>query len=319
MRRRIESVLVTGGTGTFGQAFVRRLMDTDIERIAILSRGEHAQEAMRRALDPAQDRLRFFIGDVRDFRRLMIAFRGVDTVIHAAALKVVPTCEYNPIEALKTNALGAANVVEAAILSGVTRVVALSSDKGAAPLNAYGATKLAAERVFLAANAYGGNTTRFICTRYGNVAGSQGSVIPLWRGCIERGEPLPVTDREMTRFWMTIDEAVELVLGAMRDGFGGEVVVPDLPAYRLADLATAIAPDHPTTTVGIRPGEKLHEVLYSEDEARGAWKNDTRYMLLPREHGAGPFGYERVDATALSSATARRLDVESLRTLVGAL
>lgn len=312
----MNNVLVTGGTGSFGQAFVRHLMETDVERIVVYSRGEHAQEEMRHALDPMQDRLRFFIGDVRDYRRLTLAMRGVDTVVHAAALKVVPVVEYNVLEGLKTNALGAANVVEAALHADVEKVVALGTDKNAAPLNAYGATKLAAEKVFLAANVMGGLSTRFVCTRYGNVVGSKGSVVPFWRRVLAEGRPLPITDPDATRFWMTLDEAVALVMHALAEGVGGEVFVPDLPAYRLEDLAEAMDPGGERQHIGLRPGEKRHEVMISEDECHMAWRTGGYYCIIPHA-----LTLDRTIAMVesgerfyrpVSSATAMRLTVEQL-------
>lgn len=312
----MNNVIVTGGSGSFGQAFVRELMAGDeAERIVIYSRGEHKQEEMRLALDPKQERLRFAIGDVRDYRRLQVAMRGIDTVVHAAALKVVPLAEYNPFEALKTNALGAANVVEAALHAGVETVVALGSDKGASPLNMYGATKLCAEKLFVAANAYGGLATRFTCTRYGNVTGSAGSVVPRWLALAGHA-PLPVTSFEATRFWMTIDEAVALVLHATRHGAPGEVIVPNLPAYTVHALAEAIDPDGSRTLTGLRPGEKLHEVMVSADEAALTWlHHDGHYRIA--QHGPEPHGEPL--AGPLSSHAAVRLTVTELRARLAAL
>jgi UDP-N-acetylglucosamine 4,6-dehydratase len=263
---RFGSLLLTGGTGSFGQAFTRFLLDGGyVDRLVIYSRDELKQLEMRRRFgeDP---RLRWFLGDVRDLPRLRRACRGVDAIVHGAALKQVDAIEYNPLEAVKTNVLGAANVVEAALDAGVARVVALSTDKACNPVNAYGASKLLAEKLLLAAHVYGGRDgPRFACTRYGNVAGSRGSVIPVWREAIRRRERVTLTDPEMTRFWMGMDAAVALVWWTLTTMRGGELVVPDLPAYRLADLAVAMGATA-WDVVGIRPGEKAHEGMIGPDE-----------------------------------------------------
>ena len=278
----MKNVLVTGGTGSFGQAFVDRLLTfPEIERIAIYSRGEHAQAEMQRRLaDVPASRLSFFIGDVRDGQRLRRAAVGVDTIVHAAALKVVPALEYNPGEGVKTNVLGAMNVIEAALDCSVARVLALSSDKASAPVNLYGATKLCSEKLFTAANDYGGHTTRFSCVRYGNVTGSRGSVVPLWREIAAEGRPLPITDKRMTRFWLTLNDAVELVLTSLGRMRGGEVFIPRAPSYLVTDLAAAISVNG-TETVGIRPGEKLHESLIGEHESFIAWDLGDCFALSP--------------------------------------
>lgn len=256
----MRSILITGGTGTFGQAFVARLLDKDVKRICVFSRGEHRQAEMRSMF--SDSRLRLFIGDVRDRERLRRAMTGVDTVIHAAALKRIEVCEYDPIEVVKTNIDGAVNVIEAATDAGVQKVVALSTDKACDPVNAYGASKLLAEKLFLAANnATGRDGPRFAVTRYGNVSGSQGSVIPTWRAMIADGaKKVPVTDPEATRFWMTLDEAVQLVMDTAISMKGGELVIPDwLPAYQLSDLAKAMNVDMDIR--GLPEFEKRHEAM----------------------------------------------------------
>lgn len=277
----MNRVLVTGGSGSFGHAFIRRLMMTTDCTAIVYSRDEQKQETMARDFTVYAERLRFFIGDVRDVRRLTTACHRVDTIVHAAALKIIPALEYNPTEAVKTNVLGAMNVVDAALANGTATVCALSSDKATQPVNLYGATKLVAEKVFSAANDYGGRSTRFIGTRYGNVAGSRGSVIPVWAAALARGEPIRVTDPEMTRFWMTLDEAVQLVLDTIAGAKPGEVWVPELPAYRLGDLAEAMAPGAPIEAIGIRPGEKRHESMIGLDESAFAAERPGGYRLLP--------------------------------------
>jgi UDP-N-acetylglucosamine 4,6-dehydratase len=275
------SVLVTGGTGSFGKAFIRALLrDKGPRRVVVLSRDELKQHEMRVAGfdDP---RLRYFLGDVRDEARLRRAFHDIDVVVHAAALKQVPACEYNPFEAIQTNILGARNIIEAAIDTNVRRVVALSTDKAVNPVNLYGATKLCAEKLFSQGNAYAGRAeTRFANVRYGNVVGSRGSVIPLFRRQRETGT-VTITDDRMTRFWLTLDQGVAFVLQAIEDMQGGETFVPRIPSMRITDLARAIAPDAKQDVIGIRPGEKLHEVLLSEDEARNARDDGDRYVILP--------------------------------------
>jgi len=282
-----QSYLITGGSGSFGKACTRALLMTDAERICIFSRGEHHQEAMARefkALDP-HGRLRFRIGDVRDRDRLEMAMRGVDVVIHAAALKVVPICENDPMEAIKTNVLGTQNVVEAALRVGVKKVMFISTDKAPAASTLYGATKFAAERLVVASNVYAGDLpTRFSCVRYGNVIGSAGSVIPLFKRMVADGATeLPVTDDRMTRFFWTLDDAVTFTLRSLERMRGGEVFVPKIAARRIVDIAHEIAPDLPVRIVGIRAGEKLHEVLISEDEARTAVDTGDCYVLCPQD------------------------------------
>jgi UDP-N-acetylglucosamine 4,6-dehydratase/5-epimerase len=275
------SVLVTGGTGSFGNAFVRHALDAGARRIVVFSRDELKQYEMRAkfADDP---RLRWFLGDVRDRLRLTRALHGVDLVVHAAALKQVDTAEYNPFEYVRTNVEGSQNVVDAAIDAGVSKVVALSTDKASSPINLYGATKLCADRLFIGANHYAaGYGTRFCVVRYGNVLGSRGSVVPLFRRLAAEGQPLPITDLRMTRFWITLDQAVRFVVDSFAQMEGGELYVPRIPSVRLPDLAEAIAPGAPMRDVGIRPGEKLHEEMIASDDARRTFRADDRYVVMP--------------------------------------
>ncbi len=276
-----QVVLVTGGTGSFGKKFVEiMLKDYQPKRLVIFSRDELKQHDMRASgLDHAS--LRYFIGDVRDATRLERALAGVTIVIHAAALKQVPACEYNPFEAIQTNIIGGRNVIEAAINQGVRRVLALSTDKAVNPINLYGATKLCAEKMFVQANAYAGaQDSRFSCARYGNVVGSRGSVIPVFLEQKRRGR-ITVTDPRMTRFWLTLDQGVRFVASCIEQMHGGEIFVPKIPSMRLLDLAESIAPGCQIETIGIRPGEKLHEVLVSEDEARNTLEVEDRYIIQP--------------------------------------
>ena len=277
---RARSVLVTGGTGSFGSRFVERMVSAyHPRRLVVFSRDELKQSQLAaRVQDPS---LRFFIGDVRDRDRLQRAMHGIDVVIHAAALKQVPACEYNPFEAVKTNVLGANNVIEAAIDQGVERVVALSTDKAVNPVNVYGATKLCAEKMFVQGNSYaGGLKTRMAVVRYGNVVGSRGSVIPLFLDQRDGGE-LTITDERMTRFWIRLSEGVEFAIRCTERMRGGEIFVPKIPSMRVIDLARAIAPDASLKVVGVRPGEKLHEVLLSSDESRHSVDVDGMYVVQP--------------------------------------
>jgi len=261
-----KSILVTGGTGSFGKAFVERALQTRARKIAVFSRDEQKHYTMERSIHDR--RMRYFVGDIRDRDRLMTALRDIDIVVHAAAMKHVPICEYNPIEAVQTNVNGARNLIEAAMACGVQRVLGLSTDKAVAPANLYGATKLCMEKLLIAANAYAGDrTTRFALVRYGNVMGSAGSVIPLFRSQQASGK-ITITDARMTRFWIEMPEAVDLVLRGLHLMNGGEIFVPKLPTSDIETLAEAVAPGVPRTCVGIRPGEKLHEVLISSEEAR---------------------------------------------------
>ncbi len=275
-------VLVTGGTGSFGKQFVQTMLqDYQPAKLIIFSRDELKQHDMRVAGFDAPN-LRYFIGDVRDQERLRRAMQGVNVVIHAAALKQVPACEYNPMEAIKTNILGSSNVIDAALDAGVEKVMALSTDKAVGPVNLYGATKLAAEKLFVQSNAYaGGLKTRFACVRYGNVVGSRGSVIPLFIQQRRSGGRLSITDRRMTRFWLTLQQGVRFVIHCTEQMQGGEVFVPKIPSTRIVDLAQVIAPQADLQEIGIRPGEKLHEALINDDEARSTVELDDMYVVQP--------------------------------------
>jgi UDP-N-acetylglucosamine 4,6-dehydratase len=275
------NVLVTGGTGSFGQKFIQvMLQEYKPRRLIVFSRDELKQHEMRLAgFD--HESLRYFIGDVRDLTRLQRAFNKVDIVVHAAALKQVPACEYNPIEAVATNIDGARNVIEAALDQGVSRVIAMSTDKATAPINLYGATKLVSEKLFVQANAYSGQSgTRFSCIRYGNVVGSRGSVIPVFKEQAKTGQ-ITITDPRMTRFWITLEQGVRFVISCIERMYGGEVFVPKLPSMNILDLAKVIAPNCEVSYIGIRPGEKLHESMISVDEARQAIDLEDRYAILP--------------------------------------
>ncbi|MFZ0309713.1 MAG: UDP-N-acetylglucosamine 4,6-dehydratase (inverting) [Candidatus Sulfotelmatobacter sp.] len=276
-----QEVLVTGGTGSFGKKFVEiMLREYHPKRLVIFSRDELKQHDMR-ASGFEDASLRYFIGDVRDPGRLQRAFAGITVVVHAAALKQVPACEYNPFEAIQTNIMGGRNVIDAAIDRGVQRILALSTDKAVNPVNLYGATKLCAEKVFVQANAYAGaQETRFSCARYGNVVGSRGSVIPVFLEQRKRGR-ITITDPRMTRFWLTLEHGVRFVVRSIEQMHGGEIFVPKIPSMRLVDLAEAVAPGCEVEYIGIRPGEKLHEVLLSEDEARTAVELDDMYIVQP--------------------------------------
>ena len=264
-----KSILITGGTGSFGQAFVRTLLDRfpEVERIVVYSRDELKQFEMAHRLGPDRQAMRYFIGDIRDEARLKRALEGIEVVIHAAALKQVPAAEYNPFEAIKTNVLGAQNLVEACLDSDVRTVIALSTDKAAAPINLYGATKLCSDKLITAANNIRGNRDlRFAVVRYGNVMGSRGSVIPHFLACRDKGF-LPITDPEMTRFNITLQEGVDMVMWSIDHALGGEIFVPKIPSYRILDLAEAIAPECEQRIVGIRPGEKVHEEMITASDS----------------------------------------------------
>ncbi len=279
-------VLLTGGTGSFGKRFTSIVLNRyKLRKLIIFSRDELKQYEMRTQFPESRyPEIRYFIGDVRDRDRLARAFDGVDIVVHAAALKHVPACEYNPIEAVKTNVLGAANIIDVAIDANVKKVVALSTDKAANPVNLYGATKLCSDKLFIAANSYSGyHQTRFSVVRYGNVIGSRGSVIPLFVKLRSAGT-LPITDKRMTRFWIALDRGVEFVLQSLERMAGGEIFAPKIPSMRLVDLARAIAPDCELQEIGIRAGEKLHEVIVGEDDARHTLEFDDYYAILPAFH-----------------------------------
>lgn len=277
-----SSILITGGTGSFGRAFLNRILATrNPAKVIIFSRDELKQYEMKQTWgeDP---RVRFFIGDIRDRDRLKMAMHGVDFVVHAAALKQVDTAEYNPMEYVKTNILGSENVMLASIEAGVKKVIALSTDKASSPVNLYGATKLTADKLFISSNNYGHNYgTSFSVVRYGNVMGSRGSVIPFFRELAERGEPLPITDLRMTRFWITLPQAVDFVLSSFVTMTGGELYVPRIPSMRVVDLAQAIAPGAELVEVGMRPGEKLHEEMISPEDARRTIQQQDRYIVTP--------------------------------------
>jgi UDP-N-acetylglucosamine 4,6-dehydratase/5-epimerase len=285
-----SSILVTGGTGSFGKAFLRYVLDNeDPKRVVVFSRDELKQHECRRLFgdDP---RLRWFIGDIRDRNRLERAMHGVDYVVHAAALKQVDTAEYNPFEYVQTNVYGSQNVIEAAIDQGVQKVVALSTDKASSPINLYGATKLCSDRMFVSANHYAAHhPTRFSVVRYGNVMGSRGSVIPVFRDLAARGQSLPITDKRMTRFWITLPQAVQFVVDSFDQMAGGELYVPRIPSMRVTDLAEAVAPGASTHEIGIRPGEKLHEEMIAADDSRRTLRLGDRYVIMPYVAG---WGYE---------------------------
>ncbi len=276
-----QIVLVTGGTGSFGRKFVEVMLDEyHPKKLIIFSRDELKQHEMR-ASGMDHPSLRYFLGDVRDRQRLERALSGVTVVVHAAALKQVPACEYNPFEAIQTNINGGKNVIDAAIDCGVRRILALSTDKAVNPINLYGATKLCAEKMFVQANAYaGGQDTRFSCARYGNVVGSRGSVIPIFMEQRKRGK-ITLTDARMTRFWITLDQGVRFVVRCLEQMHGGEIFVPKIPSMKLLDMAQAVAPNCQIECVGIRPGEKLHEVLLSEDEARNGVETEDMFVIQP--------------------------------------
>lgn len=282
-----KTILVTGGTGSFGKAFIRHALDhLDPRRLIVFSRDELKQWEVRQLFDD-DSRLRFFIGDIRDAPRLCRAMDGVEAVIHAAALKQVETAEYNPFECIKTNVLGSQNVIDAAIDLGVEKVVALSTDKSSSPVNLYGASKLCSDKLFVAGNHYAAHTvTRFAVVRYGNVLGSRGSVVPLFKRLAPTGR-IPLTDRRMTRFWITLPQAVRFVIDAFDRMVGGELYVPKIPSLKIEDLARAIAPGAEIVEIGIRPGEKLHEEMISEDDARRALEFDDHFVVTPVMAGWG--------------------------------
>ena len=285
-----SSVLITGATGSLGKSLINHLLlNSAARRIVIFSRDELKQSAMRAEFND-DSRLRWFIGDIRDLERLKRAFHGVDYVIHAAALKQVDTGEYNPMEFIKTNVLGSQNVSDASIEAGVKKVVALSTDKASSPINLYGATKLTADKLFVAANNYShGYGTTFAVVRYGNVMGSRGSVIPFWKSLAEQGQSLPITDLRMTRFWISIDDAVKFVMESLEIMRGGELYVPRIPSMRITELAAAVAPNAKLEEVGMRPGEKLHEEMISADDSRRTYLMGNRYVVTPV---VAEWGYE---------------------------
>ncbi len=290
MRFKNSTILVTGGTGTFGNAFIRRVLECSPKKVIVYSRDEFKQYNMEREVKDS--RVRYFIGDVRDANRLARALHGVDYVVHAAAMKQVPACEYNPNEAIKTNIIGAMNVIDCAIDAKVKKVVALSTDKAVHPINLYGATKLCSDKLFTAANAYSGEGgTVFCIVRYGNVAGSRGSVIPLFKEMVGRGvKTLPLTHEEMTRFYITIDEAVDLVFKAFEVGAGGDVFVKTIPSFRIRDFISSrgCKPE----IIGIRPGEKIHEIMITEDDAPKVTEHAEYYIIHPEAKNVMPAGFK---------------------------
>lgn len=304
------SVLITGGTGSLGKALVDYLLgETKVRRIAILSRDELKQHNLRIEFKN-DERLRWFLGDVRDLERLKRAFHGVDFVIHAAALKQVDTGEYNPMEFIKTNVLGSQNVIDAAIDRRVKRVVALSTDKASSPINLYGATKLTADKLFVAANnysyAYG---TTFSVVRYGNVMGSRGSVIPFFKSLAEQGKPLPITDLRMTRFWISIEDAVKFVIDSLEMMTGGELYVPRIPSMKIVDLANAVHPGAELKEIGMRPGEKLHEEMISSDDSRRTIILKNRFVVTPV---VAEWGYELPKGSNMPEGHAYRSDTNDI-------
>jgi UDP-N-acetylglucosamine 4,6-dehydratase len=302
---RESSVLVTGGTGSFGKAFIQTLLDEyQPRRIAVLSRDELKQSELKERWPDG--RVRFFLGDVRDQERLRRAFQGVDIVVHAAALKQVPAAEADPFEAVQTNIIGSKNVIEAAIDTGVKRVISLSTDKAVAPANLYGATKLVAEKLFVQGNGYSGEDgTRFVCSRYGNVIGSRGSVVPLFLEQRKTGT-ITITDKRMTRFWMSLDQGVRFVIECLERMQGGEVFIPKIASMKITDLAETIAPDCEIKEIGIRPGEKLHESLVSPDEAIRTIEYDDHYIIKPAYRSWG--GPEWTGGTSVSDDFEYRSD-----------
>ncbi len=321
-----QTILITGGTGSYGKKFTERIFhEYHPKKVIIYSRDEFKQYEMGRRFSEYAERLRFFIGDVRDKNRLYRALDGVDIVIHAAALKQVPAMEYNPIEAIKTNIHGAENVIDAAIDRGVEKIVALSTDKAVNPVNLYGATKLVSDKLFVSANAYvGSKKTTFSVVRYGNVAGSRGSVIPFFRSLTEKGdETLPITDSRMTRFWITLEEGVDLVFKAIAEARGGEIFVSKIPSFSVVDLAKAINPTAKLAEVGIRPGEKLHELMVTREDARTTYEYGDHYVIYPnfdwwsREQHLKPGGQKVPEGFEYTSDTNTDwLSVERLEALI---
>lgn len=321
-----KTILITGGTGSFGNAFTKYVLENyDPKKIIIYSRDEFKQFQMANRLSEYSEKLRFFIGDVRDRERLYRAMEGTDYIVHAAALKQVPVCEYNPMEAVKTNINGAMNVIDAALDRGIKRVVALSTDKAVNPINLYGGTKLVSDKLFIAANAYAGKKdVRFSIVRYGNVAGSRGSVIPFFKKIIEEGDNvLPITDNRMTRFWISLEEGVKLVIKALGEAKGGETFISKIPSFKITDLAKAMVPDCKCEEIGIREGEKLHEIMVTREDAALTYEYDRHYIVYPHykwwaEDRVLPGGTKVQEGFEYSSGTNLEwLSVEQLRELLG--
>ncbi|USF26725.1 UDP-N-acetylglucosamine 4,6-dehydratase (inverting) [Firmicutes bacterium ASF500] len=320
-----KAILITGGTGSFGNHFIKHVLQHYKPRkIVVYSRDEYKQFVMKSKFIDAGVPIQYFVGDVRDLDRLRRAFYGIDYVIHAAAMKQVPTCEYNPNEAIKTNIIGAMNVIEAALDTGVKRVVALSTDKAVNPINLYGGTKLVSDKLFIAANSYTGHSdVRFAIVRYGNVAGSRGSVIPFFRRLVQEGKTeLPITDFEMTRFWISLEQGVELVIKALSESQGGETFIAKIPSFKITDLAKAILPDCTMKEVGIREGEKLHEVMITKEDSLYTYEYDEHFVIYPHmqwwnEDKVLPNGKRVEQGFEYSSGTnSRWLSVEELRELL---
>lgn len=317
-----KTILITGGTGSFGHHFVDYVLQNyNPKKIIIYSRDEYKQFIMDNDYKKHRDVLRFFIGDVRDESRLRMAMKDVDYVIHAAALKQVPACEYNPNEAIKTNINGAMNVINASLETGVKKVVALSTDKAVNPINLYGGTKLVSDKLFCAANAYGGsNGTRFAVVRYGNVAGSRGSVIPFFQDIIDKGgNKLPITDYRMTRFWINLEQGVELVIKALEEARGGETFISKIPSFKVIDLAEAMLPGCERPEVGIREGEKLHEIMVTREDSLHTYEYEKHFIIYPNYNWWGekdiiPGGSLVKQGFEYSSGTNTEwLDVENLK------
>ena len=321
-----KSILVTGGSGSFGRAFIKHLLvRSAVRRIVIYSRDEHKQNELAQSLDNSAAKLRFFIGDIRDVNRLSVAMRGVDYVVHAAALKHVTIAEYNPMECIHTNVMGAENVVSAALRNNVRRVISLSTDKAVNPINLYGASKLASDKIMISSNSLAGDIgTRFSVVRYGNVLASRGSVVPFFRKLVAEGAvSLPITDPQMTRFWITLPQAVNFVLSCFEMMRGGEIFVPKISSTSIIDLAKALAPDMPTKIIGVRPGEKLHEALLTQDDSRHSVELDDRYVVEPEfvfwERDRLPYENARPVAKDFqydSFNNTQRLSIEDLRLLL---
>ncbi len=321
-----KTILITGGTGSFGKKFLEMIFrDYNPKKVIIYSRDEFKQSVMKSEYLNKVDmsKVRFFIGDVRDKDRLYRAFAGVDYVIHAAAMKQVPTCEYNPFEAIKTNIHGAQNVIDAALDCGVEKVVALSTDKAVNPINLYGGTKLVSDKLFIAANAYRGNNykTSFSVVRYGNVAGSRGSVIPIWQNVIDNGgDTLGVTDMRMTRFWITLEQGVELVFKALKEAKGGETYISKIPSFHIGDLANAMLPGCKIDEFGIREGEKLHEIMVTKDDSWTTYEYDEHFIIYPHmewcsiDEYVAPGGIKVPEGFEYTSDNNKQwLDVEGLK------
>lgn len=309
-----KTLFITGGTGSFGNEFTKAILDKfKPKKVIIYSRDELKQYEMARKFQDKQDILRFFIGDIRDLDRLTTALRGVDYVIHAAALKHVPIAEYNPFECINTNVIGAENLCRAAIRSGVKKVIALSTDKAANPINLYGASKLASDKIFIAANSMSGDLgTRFSVVRYGNVIGSRGSIVPLFKDLIDSdAQELPITDERMTRFTITLEASVNFVLSSLEMMTGGEIFVPKIPSVKITDIAKAMAPNLPCKIIGIRPGEKLHEMMISSDDSRNTMELNDRYIIEPEFGSWGYVSYKNKGASLVEEGFSYTSDLNS--------